>query len=643
MVFAEPDTYKQHPNLNPRALTMHSGTGDILLEWDFADSGLVEEILVFDLDREKMLKAKFEQLEPNKNYAVICEIGYDIQNCEPIDIFTHSNINRKVLRLPSPLDKNLCIVYENFLIWQPVKNRIDQSQKLSLKLSLLTTKILSLNDRTHLFLTGVPEDAENAELLIQRKKYKLKPYNDGWITEKKITLTPELAARQRTVRVRFLFNNKTHTLEPQLAFTLLGAAMLQYGKGDKSQISYKVLKKGEKLNRSEGTTHLRIWAPNIDKRTDVLEGSYRVGRLIQKKIKLSDFSGHGGQLQIINDGRRYNLGVTCIDTGCVRNFIPSMLGCDARLYLISEKDPKKIGDNGYIVYIWYIGEKQKAKLKKIPINDIQPTSTSQIWKINNLENPLSIALTWKGYWIGAWWNIESIRQYISNCMQVSESDFAIIKWLKIPVLNSKIVSALGNAISNSPLPFIKSWLGNTGLPHIDPAPKPNTQIFGADTIVRRFLWNDISVMHLKEIIQVVTGNSSPWHNIDNTIDSLDKLADISPALLWKGLEHCLKTKAEKIIDILKAFLRAQVGLPFNANLNQINYRLSTLKKRILQAIALNEDDLERTIEKRINSFGYSKLNLTEQDRENLFMLSETILGRRYLSAKIAEYWINIIK
>ncbi len=643
MLFAEPDTYKQYPNLNPRILTMHSGTGDILLEWDFADSGLVEEVLVFDLDREKMIKAKFEQLEPNRNYAVICDRNCNIQGCDPIEIFTYSNINRKVLRLPSSLDQNFCVVYEDFVIWQPVKDRMDQPQKLSLKLSPLTTEVLSLNDRTYLFLNGLPEDAEKVELLIHKKRYKLDPHMEGWVTQKEIKLSPELAARERTVRVRFLSNNRSHTIEPQLAFTLLGAAMYRYGKGDNNQISYEVLEKGKELNRSEGTTHLRIWTPNMDKRTDVLEGSYRVGRLIHKKIKLSDFPGHGGQLQIINDGQRYNLGVTCIDTGSVRYFLPSMLGCDAQLFLISEKDPKEVGDNGYIVYIWYIGEKQKAKFKKILTNNIQPTSTNYIWKINNLENPLSIALTWKGYWIGAWWNIERIHEYVSSRKQLSESDFAIIKWLRIPVLNSTIVSALETVISNNPCAFLKSWLRNSGLPQIDPAPKPNDHILGADTIVRHFLWNDISAMHVKEAIRLVTGDPSPWHQVDRSLDSLQKLADISPVLLWKGLEHCLMKKADKIIDILNAFLRAQVGLLSNANLNQLNYRLSALKKRTLQATALSEEDLERTIEKRIISFTHSKMDLTKIDRENLLILSETMSGRNYLSAKIAEYWIDLSK
>ena len=643
IIFAEPEVDKQQPNLNPKSLTIYSGTGDIWLECDFSDSGLAGEVLVFDLDKEKIIKAQFEPLEPNRNYAIICDRHCSIQGSEPVEVFTPKNINRKVLRLPSSLEQNLCVVYEDFLIWQPVKERKDQPPKLDLKLTTSTNRALLLNDRSYLFLTGLPEDAEEVELLIHKKRYKLVSHGEGWITQKEITLSPELADRQRTVRVRFLSKGRFYTREPQLAFPLVGAAMYRYQTGNNNQFSYEVLKEGEELNKSEGTTHLRIWAPQMDKRADVLEGLYRVGRVMRKKIKLSDFPGFGGQLQIISDGERYNLGVTCVDSGCVRDFIPSMLGCDAQLFLISEKDPKEAGDNGYTVYIWYSGEKPKAKLKKIPINNIQPTSTKRIWKINNLENPLSIALTWKGHWLGAWWNIESIRDYINSRRRLTESDFAIIKWLRIPVLNSRISDVLRGIILNEPVPFIKAWKKDTGLFQLDQMLKPHAYLIGIDTVIRYFLWNDIPEIHVKEVIWFITGEDNYWYHGDRCLGNLQKLADISPVLLWKGFEHCLKKKTDKIIELLKAFVRAQVGLTSNANLRLLNYRINALKERTLLATALSEEDLERTIEKRMESFSFSRLKLSEQDRENLLIISETDSGRRYLSAKIAEHWIDLSK
>ena len=45
----------------------------------------------------------------------------------------------------------------------------------------------------------------------------------------------------------------------------------------------------------------------------------------------------------------------------------------------------------------------------------------------------------------------------------------------------------------------------------------------------------------------------------------------------------------------------------------------------------------------MESFSFSRLKLSEQDRENLLIISETDSGRRYLSAKIAEHWIDLSK
>lgn len=638
VIFAEPETFKKQPNLNPITLVLQSGIGDPLVKWDFADSGLSDEVLVFDLDSERIVNASSERLVPNRHYAIVCDRICEIQGCDSVETFDHNNIRRKVVRLPSHLNQNICVVYEDFVLWQPVREESDQRPHFSLTLSTPTTDIISLNDRTKLLLTGLPEDAKDVRLLIHTKKYELERYGDGWLTLKDITVTPKLAARQRRVRVRFSSGNRAHTQEPLLALFLLGAAMYRHKQSDNVAISFEVLKQCERVNRSEGTTNLRIWTPDQGKGTVAFEGTYRVGRIRHQKVRLSDFPGHGGQLHIVSEGQRYNLGISCIDTGHVQNFIPSILRCDAQMFFVSEKERADVGDDGYVIYMWYVGVKHKAKFQKMPDSSIHPASSNRIWEIKDSNNPMSLALTWKGSWLGAWWNIEKICDYISNKKQLSEGDFAIMKWLRLPVLNSNLATVLSKAISNQPIPFIKAWLRDTGLPLVDPKLRPHGHILGIDSVVRHFLWNDIPRKDVKEVIRIVTDNQGYWFQRDRFLNNLQKLAEISPVLLWKGLEQCLECNKEKIIELLNTFVRAQVGLPSNASPNQEYNRLNALKKRTVQATSFSEEELDRIIENRIASFRNKIESLSDLDCTNLLILSETISGRKYLSTQIAKQW-----
>ncbi|MFQ5885424.1 MAG: hypothetical protein ACE5IO_10040, partial [Thermoplasmata archaeon] len=172
-IHAEPDKSKQQPNLSPHTLVVRSISGETLVEWDIAESGLSEEVLVFDLERERIVKAGSERLEPNRKYAIICDRESELQGCDAVETFERSGISRKAIRLPSPLDENLCITYEDFVLWQPVQAESDQRLRFSLALTTPEAKALSLHDRSKLFLEGLPEDAESVELLIHRKKYEV--------------------------------------------------------------------------------------------------------------------------------------------------------------------------------------------------------------------------------------------------------------------------------------------------------------------------------------------------------------------------------------------------------------------------------------------------------------------------------------
>lgn len=640
IIFAEPDNFKQQPNLNPLTLTVQSGTGDPLVEWDFADSGISEEVLLFDLERERIVKAGAERLERNRQYAILCDRKCAIEGCEPIEIFERNKISRKAIRLSSPLDENLHIAYEDFVLWQPVREECEHRPHFSLTLSTPTTKIFTLNDRTKLFLTGLPDDAEVVRLLIHTKTYELERNGEGWHTVKDITITPELADRQRRVRVRFSSRDKAYTQEPRLEFNLLGAAMFRHKQDVDAGISFEVLKQGDQLNRSEGTINLKIWTPTQEKEAVMLEGDYQVGRLRYHKIRLRDFPGHSGQLHIMSGKQRYPLGITCFDRGCVHSFHPPMLGCDAQMFLLSDKNPAEAADDGYVLYMWFVGENHKAKLKRIPVTSILPTSRNRIWKIRDSCNPIAVALTWKGSWLGAWWSCELICEYINRRVVLPEHDFAILKWLRVPVLDSTLLPTLKKAVLCAPCRFIKTWLYDSGLPD---GIRSHDHILGLDSVVRCFLWNDFPVAYSKDAIALVAQCDDKANQGDCDVNQLARLSDISPILLWKGMEHHLKRHPQTTIPLIDSFTKVQVGLLSSGSEQQVHYRIQKIEKQVLKVTGLEEERLKEIVRNCINGLREKQWHPLERDCIDLLRLGEANWGRTYLSVRISSHWLDLIR
>lgn len=169
IIFAEPEKNKEQPNLTPRVLSIQSGSGETILEWDFADSGLTEEVLVFDLDKERIVKTGTEQLIQNRRYALICDRNCRIDGCTPTETFEKNGISKKVVRLPLPIDTNFYIAYEDFILWQPVREENTERQQYSLILTTPDEEMLLLNEKSILLVEGLSEEAEAVELLIHNQ------------------------------------------------------------------------------------------------------------------------------------------------------------------------------------------------------------------------------------------------------------------------------------------------------------------------------------------------------------------------------------------------------------------------------------------------------------------------------------------
>lgn len=639
-IYSEPDNSRKQPNLNPQVFTVQTRSGDTLLEWDFSDSGLLDETIIFNLKDERMLEVGFEQLQPNRSYAIVCDRDCEVQGCVPSEIFERNNIARKVVRLNPPLKENLCLAYGDFVLWKPLLSQEERKPHFKLTLQTPETNNLSLNDRSELLLRGLPEDAESVELLIHKKTYEMLKFDRTWSTLEKITLDPKLATRQRRVRVRFQSEDQAFSCIPRLEFNLLGAAMLHQGSKGK-ELTLESLKAKTVVNLSQNTSSLWIWTPGEDNKAQVFEGNYRVGKLRHEKVQLRDLAGHGGELEILSDVGRYPLGIRCLDTGYVEDFLPGILGKDAQLSFFQDKSPEDLGENGYSLFEWIAENRQEAKLVRLADSCVQDRSTERLWLLRYPSPPLpplAIALAWRGAWLGSSWNLQSINNYIEGRREMRVRDFAVLKWLRVPVLHPELVSSVKKVVLSNPCRFLRAWRGSEGLPG---GVEPHGNILGIDSVIRYFLWNEFPLKHVGEAITLADGwakvyGDTRWPHLLNT------LSDISPILFWKGTEQCLRYHGLKIPELLH-FIHVQTGLSFTSGSSerQLDYRLGKLAEQTSRATGITGNRLDEILRARFASMRKNIWQPPEEHAADFLRLGETDAGRRYLSVRMLQYWFDL--
>jgi hypothetical protein len=273
-------------------------------------------------------------------------------------------------------------------------------------------------------------------------------------------------------------------------------------------------------------------------------------------------------------------------------------------------------------------------------SNILPSSNERIWKCRDIGVPLAIALTWKGTWLGAWWSCDGIRDYILKRHELSEQEFSLLRWFRVPVLQPQISQAFSQKVVTSPHKFIKTWLYHENLPE---QIKSHDNILGLDAVVRHFLWNEFPADKAYESINIVVQGNRNWKDMKYCIINLTKLLDISPILFWRGMNDCLKRHNFDLIDFLQAFVRAQVNLPPTASKKMVQLRLTNLGLRTLRVTGMTYESLEEITTSQIKSLVPDSRGRFEEIKIDLLKIGQTFSGRKFLSAKFGLYLLALSK
>src|ERR1039457_16540 len=137
-------------NLRPKLLAI-SSEGRLLKEIDLFEMGLGEPLLVFDLKLGTQVSLA-SRLEPTRDYALICDTDLSIPDATQCLKLK----DRAAYRLASPWPRDLQVVCDGILYWQPRIEQRESFQPLSLTLDSLPGETGEVGSACLVNVTGVP-------------------------------------------------------------------------------------------------------------------------------------------------------------------------------------------------------------------------------------------------------------------------------------------------------------------------------------------------------------------------------------------------------------------------------------------------------------------------------------------------------
>lgn len=631
-IYAEPDQHAQEkrPNLRPETLAVRTRTGETLGSWSLAKIGLGEDVLIFDCDRNEMLGCDVRQWKPTTRYVVLCDPKAELSNCEPTETFAPQGLGRKALCLPCPHSGQFKLVIDGFPIWQcePVQ-QASAAPSPALRITTPGAKVFGLGERTVLHVEGLPFDAGEVEMLVHQTKYAVERVDGVWRTAKEVQLTPEWALGRHRLCVRYRCDGRTRTSRPQLALRLYDAVVEHKGNDDNQSSTYERVKdSNRRVNTTGSSASLHVWAPTNGREPYLFEDDIPVGVVKQGKTEISlwKLPNFGGMIRVYVDGGLKDLGVSFHASGVVSEYVPSSRGEPKRLKLYKPLDREDVQAKCYCVYAYLRDNGGQPRLIRLPPKKASFDAQAQGWNLTIEEAPLALAVAYKSAWVGAWWNLKQLEKYLREAKQVPASVFAVLKWLRVPVLAGKIEPAFAEAVKRFAASFIQGWWSDDELPQ---GLYPHNNLPYSDDVVRHFVWNLPSgALQPKDVV----GEWKQSFDPDEYCGRLKELMNVSLMLLNEEMETCKRhfSAANRWENVLKLFATSLVGLGQGGSKQAFLARLSERKKLATAVTGLDLDRMDELVREI-----FVKKQMTDRDKRDFRLLGQTYAGREYMAYCLA--------
>jgi hypothetical protein len=606
-------------NLAPKLLAVCAGSVGVIRQWDLADFGLVGDVLVFNLDEDRLIQFGENRLDPNTHYALVCDRAYTVEGCTSTFTFEQPGSGRKAIRLPVPLTGNVKLSYEGFTIWQPVAPDIPGVRRVAATLTTPNDTVVTVGERTRLVVKGLPGQASDVRLLLNRRVMQMAGLGDDWVTEQEVTVTPELASKQAVVRLRCQIDERSLTLVPSMALRLLGIAVLTSdARHPEAQPNRRQLAVGDVISRSTDGAQLRIWVPDDAAALRVFEGPYCVGCIRHGKASLKDFPGLGGKLAV-RGAAVHVFEHACVDGGCFRDFNLLGIGGQVHIGLCAKMRPQ--AEHQRLVAL-LSSDDGRVRLESLPQDVLLHIGEEREWRVTVPQGTLALALAWRGVRQGACWDIDRLSRLR---FEPNKQMFAAIRWLQLPVLHRDVSAWLGPLVLKEPFAFIEAWYQDKGLPTgMELGHEP-----ARDTAIRLYLghWKPLQDAHCSQAVRMLTAVEPQAP--ETLLSAALRVGRFSLPLLWWAARKLARAGGTTLHQAVRSLLNLTAADPDRL----VAHRLDSLQRSTMEYCAFDEARLTKLCDAVLAWLGQPGATLAAQDHDDLLLAQGSESGLRFLAAK----------
>jgi hypothetical protein len=264
--------------------------------------------------------------------------------------------------------------------------------------------------------------------------------------------------------------------------------------------------------------------------------------------------------------------------------------------------------------------------RRLDVNEISSQEDDLLWKLPSLGPVGAMAVAYKGVRISSYWAPEATIDVLKNVR--SSRLFALIRWLKVPVLNSSFRAPIQQAVLQAPVEFVSGWLGIEPLPYglVHRPAEP-----GLETTIREFLWdytdrNETRADRLARALPAEGGNQGEAEAFRS---SLSRLGELCPSLAYNLAKH--KLRGDKYRKFVHAVAAAMLQQP--ADCPQLREKLNIACWDCASLLGITPEQLQASV----RAFGAhldSHASSYKQVELDLRRLGETSKGRQFLTASL---------
>ena len=566
------------PDWDASTLAISSTDGRSVREFDLAEVGLGEDVLVFDLVSPGRLLGPREGLDSRREYALLVDDSLDLAGCEESEILDQRHKHgRKLYRLARGWQDTLRVELENLVYWEPtIKNR-RTPEKLDLTVSNDSEQPVGLGERRPLVIQGVPEGALEVAFRLGKSSRRLvaKPTQRGWITGEEVQLDPALLLGSTRLRVHIRTETSDRCWKPKTRWNVVGLAALERDEEQKRPSSrWEIVKPEEPLNRAGGQQVVRMFSSDREARVRVLEGG-RVIAVGSRPFPLQVAAGWGERLT--TDASAL-LVQSVEDRGCVMRFYGSMLG---RAYSSVLLNTALDMDEQHEVALWNrSGQVNRVKILRSELN-------GRRWVLPQHEDPWAWAVAFRGERIGSRWREEGLAKLILRRPTVV--NFGLLRWFKPPVLGRAMRKRFCQAVGQHPVEFLRAWTSNDGLANGLRHSETPEELY---PVIRTALWSARVAYpnQAKQILDLFTRRAQRSAGLteqEAQTSSARKLAELCAPFAGQVL-----AKVKRGNKLAKRAYRATLGLVEGAALSEGDSALRDLCRRSARSLSVDEQALE---------------------------------------------------